>query len=135
MSNERKFAGTSIEIDGVVVAKITSFNVSSNTSEIETTGSEDVMPGSDILNAQFQAVKQDSTLALEGIAMIGDTGQDDLRTAAEAASIVELERIYQDGTGHVFTGYLTNFTESGSVQDGVYKFSTGFRVNSKVAIV
>lgn len=133
--NERKFAGTIIEIDGVVVAKISSFNQSANTSEIETTGSEDVMPGSDILNAQFQAVKLDSTLSLEGIALIGDTGQDDLRAAADAATIVDLERIYQDGSGHVFTGYLTNFSESGSVQDGVYKFSCNFRVNSKVAIV
>ena len=135
MANERKFAGTIIEIDGVVVAKITSFNETNNTSEIETTGSEDVMSGSDILAAQYQAIKLDSTLALEGIAYVGDTGQDDLEIAADTAAIVDLTRKYQDGTGHTYRGYLTNRSVSGSVSDAIYKFSCNFRVNSKSVAV
>ena len=76
MAGEIKFAGTVIEIDNEVVAKITSFERSVSVSEEDVTGSEDVVVGTDVLHQQFVAVAVGETATVEGIAIEDDAGPD-----------------------------------------------------------
>ena len=50
---EIRFAGTVIEVDGDVVAKVTSFTRTFDVQEEDVTGAEDVMDGSLILHTKF----------------------------------------------------------------------------------
>ncbi len=131
---ERLFAGTYIEVDSVVVAKVTNFSNDISIAETEVTGSEDVVGGSSILTQKNVVTKLSETLALEGIAVIGDAGQSDLETAAKAGTQVVLHHHYQDASGTAYTGYFTSFKKGGSVSDAVYKWSGSFRVNSTAAL-
>ena len=139
MANEVKFAGTVIEIDEVVVAKITSFAKAVAISEADVTGSEDVIAGTDVLQQQFVSIGVGETANLEGIVIESattgpDVGQSDLRDAAESGQNVVLKNTRNTGYGTALTGFFTSYSENGSTS-GVYRFSGAFRVNSKVAIV
>ena len=131
---ERLFAGTYIEIDAVLVAKVTNFSNDISINETEVTGSEDVVVGSSILTQKNVVTKMSETLALEGIAVIADAGQSDLETAARTGAQAVLHHHYQDASGTAYTGYFTAFKKGGSVSDAVYKWSGSFRVNSEVAV-
>ncbi len=131
---EVKFAGTIIEVDDEVVAKITSFTRTLTINEEEVTGAEDVIPGSDILQQQFVSVSMGETATVEGIAIEDagglDDGQSELRDAAETGAIVVMRHTRNTGHGHALTGFFTAYEESGSVA-GVYTFSGTFRVSEK----
>lgn len=132
---ERRFAGTVIEIDDVVVAKVTSFQRTLDIQETETTGSEDTVDGGNILRQQFIAVAVGETIALEGIAIEADAGQSALATAAETGDTVVIRQTEASGDGYEMTGHFTRYEESGGVSEGIYTWSGDFRVNSKTAIV
>lgn len=138
MAGEVKFAGTVIEIDNEVVAKVTSFERSVSISEEDVTGSEDVIAGSDVLQQQFVAVAVGETATIEGIAVEDeagpDAGQSALAEAAESGIQVVLKHIRNSGYGKQLTGFFTAYSENGSTS-GVYRFSGTFRVNSKTEIV
>jgi hypothetical protein len=139
MENEVKFAGTVIEVANEVVAKVTSFSRNISVSETEVTGAEDVIAGTDVLQQQFVAISVGETANIEGIAIESqasgaDIGQSELKDAAESGDVVELKQTRMTGYGVKLTGFFTSYTESGSTSD-VYKFSGGFRVNSKEEIV
>lgn len=138
MAGEIKFAGTVIEIDDEVVAKITSFERSVSVSEEDVTGSEDVVVGTDVLHQQFVAVAVGETATVEGIAIEDeagpDSGQSALAEAAENGEIVTLSHTRNTGYGKKLVGFFTSYSESGSTS-GVYRFSGTFRVNSKTEIV
>jgi len=134
---EVKFGNTIIEIDDVVVAKVTSFGRTVSISEEDITGAEDVVEGVDVLHLVFTAIAVGETASLEGIAMESDTGldvgQSDLRDAAESGTEVVLRHTRNTGYGHAFTGFFTSYGETGSTT-GVYRFTGAFRINSKVEI-
>jgi len=134
-----KFAGTIIELENEVVAKVTSFNRSVSISEEEVTGAEDVIPGTDVLQQQFVSTSVGETASVEGIAIEDelsglDEGQSQLRDAAESGAIVTIKHIRNTGYGYLMTGFFTSYEESGEA-GGVYKFSGSFRVNNKAEIV
>jgi hypothetical protein len=138
MANEVKFADTVIEIDEVVVAKVTAFNRAVSIDEEDVTGSEDVVAGSDVLQKQFVAIAVGETANVEGIAIESadsglDAGQSDLRDAAESGETVVLRHTRATGYGHAFTGFFTSYNESGSTSS-VYRFTGAFRINSKEEI-
>lgn len=137
MFAEVKFAGTIIEVEDEVVAKVTSFSRSLSINEEEVTGAEDVIPGSDILQQQFVSVSMGETASVEGIAIEDasglNAGQSELRDAAETGAIVVLRHTRNTGYGHALTGFFTAYDESGSVS-GVYTFSGTFRVTDKSEI-
>ena len=138
MANEVKFAGTIIEVDDEVVAKVTAFSRNISVSEVEVTGAEDVIPGTDVLQQQFVAIAVGETASIEGIAIESqatgaDTGQSELKDAAESGTVVELKHTRNTGYGLKLTGFFTSYSETGSTTD-VYKFSGAFRVNSKEEI-
>lgn len=134
---EVKFAGTVIEIQDEVVAKVTSFNRSLSISEDDVTGAEDVIVGTDVLQQQFVPIAVGETAAIEGVAIEDgsglDAGQSELKNAAEQGDIVSLRHVRNTGFGVLLTGFFTAYDETASTS-GVYRFSGTFRVNSKVAI-
>lgn len=136
--SEIKFAGTVVEIDDEVVAKVSSFQRAISVNEEEITGAGDVVPGSFILQQQFIAVSIGETVSLEGIAIEDsegpDKGQSDLREAAETGEIVTIKHERNTGYGIAYTGFFTAYEETGSIS-GVYRFSGTFRVNSKSDII
>jgi hypothetical protein len=131
------FAGTIIEIDDEVVAKVTSFARSVSISEEDITGSEDVVAGTDVLHQEFTPLAVGETATVEGIAIEDetglDTGQSELRDAAEEGKEVVLKHTRNTDYGHAFTGFFTSYSENASTS-GVYKFSGTFRINSKTEI-
>jgi hypothetical protein len=136
--NEVKFAGTIVEVDNEVVAKVTEFSRELSISEEKTTGSEDVVPGTDVLQEQFVSIGVSETAKLAGIATESadtgpDTGQSALKEAAEAGETVVLKQTKNTGYGYALSGFFTGYAETGSTA-GVYKFSGSFRVNSKTEI-
>lgn len=131
----RRFAGTTVKIDSVTVAKITTWGRDSSTAETDVTGSEDVVAGTEILETKYEPVAVSSTINFGGIEVVGDTGQGDVEAAFGEGTEVTIRQAYNDGTGWDYTGFLTSYNQTGSVGDAVYKFTASFRVNSKVAIV
>jgi hypothetical protein len=136
---EVKFAGTILEVDDEVVAKITSFSRAVTISEEDITGSEDVIAGTDVLHQEFAAIAVGETANLEGIAIESeaegiDAGQSELRDAAESGKEVVLKQTRNTGYGQAMTGFFTSYNESGSTS-GVYRFTGAFRINSKVELL
>ncbi len=135
---EVKFAGTVIEVQDEVVAKVTSFGRSLDIAEEDVTGAEDVISGTDVLQQQFVAISVGETASVEGIAIEDasglDSGQSELRDAAESGDVVSLRHVRNTGHGQVLTGFFTSYEETGSTA-GVYRFTGNFRVNEKEAIV
>lgn len=134
MSN-RRFAGTTIKIDGVSVAKITSWGEDASTAETDVTGAEDVVAGTEILQTKYEPTGISKTVNFAGIEVIGDTGQSDVEGAFGEGTEVVVTRLYNDGTGKDYTGFLTAYNRTGSVSDAVYKFTSTFRVNSEAVAV
>jgi hypothetical protein len=137
--DEIKFGGTSVTIDSEVVAKITAFNKNVSVSEEDVTGSEDILPGTDVLHSQFVSIAISETAAVEGIAIESavsgpDDGQSELKNAAETGKIVTMRHVRNTGYGHSLAGFFTSYEETADVS-GVYKFKGTFRVNTKNSIV
>jgi hypothetical protein len=130
-----KFAGLVAKIDDVVIAKITSVsspNLSISTADI--TGSEDVASGGDILTQQLASIMVGETASLEGIVIIGDSGQSDLYDAAKTGATVELSWVGASGNGASLEGIFTSYSETRGTGD-VAKFTSAFHVNENTAIV
>ena len=137
--SEVKFGNTILEVNNEVVGKVTSFARALTVSEEDVTGSEDVIPGSNVLHQQFVSIAVGETATIEGITMESqaegpDVGQSELRDAAEAGDIVTITHTKNTGYGQTLTGFFTAYNESGSTT-AVYRFTGTFRVNSKVDIV
>lgn len=132
------FAGTVIEIDGVVIGKVTSFKLNYDVSEEEVSGAEDTVgsAGTEITEQLFMATAIGKTASIEGIALddtTGDTGQSDLEDAVEQGDTIVLRQYNQHGIGYRLQGYFTSYAKTGSLP-GVYTFSADFRVNKKTAV-
>ncbi len=138
MFAEVKFAGTIIEVEDEVVAKVTSFTRSLSISEEDVTGAEDVIAGTDVLQQQFVSIAVGETASVEGVAIEDaggpDAGQSELKDAAEVGATVVLKQTRNTGYGKALTGFFTSYEETGSTS-GVYRFSGTFRVNEKVDVV
>lgn len=139
VENEVKFGGTVVKIDSEVVAKITAFNTNISVKEENITGSEDVIPGTNVLHDKFTGVSVGETATTEGICIESesygrDDGQSELYDAAKTAKIVDMESIKNTGYGWKLTGFFTSYDE-GADTSGVFKFKGTFRVNEKEEIV
>ena len=135
---EVKFARTVVQVSNETVAKVTSFTRSVEISEEDITGSEDYIPGTNVLHQQFASIAVGETAEIEGIAIESssaglDDGQSELRDAAEAGETVTIRQTRHTGHGHTLTGFFTAYEESGSTSE-VYKFKGTFRINTKVRI-
>jgi hypothetical protein len=138
MGNEVKFARTEIQVENEVVAKVTSFSRKVDISEEDVTGSEDYIPGTNVLHQNFASIAVGETADVEGIAIESsasglDDGQSELKDAAESGKDVTMRQIRNTGFGHLLTGFFTSYEENGSTSE-VYKYKGSFRINSKVAI-
>jgi hypothetical protein len=136
---EVKFAGTSVLVEGLVLAKVTAFNNDTSISEEDVTAAENVIPGTDVLHGEFTPIAVNETAAIEGItietSVAGrDIGQSELKDAAEKGKIITIRRVRNTGYGEILNGFFTAYNETGDVS-GVYKFKSTFRVNSKTEIV
>lgn len=138
MTTEVKFAGTIIRAEQEVVAKVTSFARSLTISEEDVTGAEDVIAGSDVLSQDFAAIAVGETATIEGISMEdvegADSGQSELKDAAEKGDVIEIEHVRNTGHGKKLTGFFTSYEETGSTT-AVYRFRGTFRVKSTEDIV
>lgn len=139
VDGEVKFAGTRISVDNEVVAKVTNFNRSVSISEENITGSEDYIPGTDVLHERFTAIAVSETAAVEGITIEKspgglDDGQSELKDAAETGKIVTIRNVKSNGYGWVLTGFFTAYSEEGDTTK-VYRFKSTFRVNAKTEII
>jgi hypothetical protein len=131
--NTVKFAGTTITVDGELVAKITKFGDSTSISEEDVTGSEDYIPGTNVLRNQFTPISVDETVDIEGIAIETnddgpDIGQSDLKDAAKTGQQVVIRHVKHTGYGSSFTGFFTSYEEEGD-KGQTYKFKGSFRAN------
>lgn len=134
MADEIRFAGTVITVDDEVVAKVTSWTRTFSITEEDVTGAEDVMEGSLILHTKFIPVSVGETVNLAGIAVEGDSGQSQLKEAAENGTEVTLKQVRPTGYGVTMTGYFTGYEETGATAS-VYKFSGTFRVNTRQDVI
>lgn len=136
---EVKFAGTTVLVEGLILAKVTAFNNDTSISEEDVTAAENVIPGTDVLHGEFTPIAVNETAAIEGItietSLAGrDVGQSELKDAAEKGKIITIRRVRNTGYGEILNGFFTAYNETGDVS-GVYKFKSTFRVNAKTEIV
>jgi len=139
IENEVKFAGTIVEVNNEVVAKVKVFNKNTAVSEEDITGSEDYIPGTDVLYSQFTSIAVSETASIEGIAIQTrttglDDGQSELKDYATTGQPVALRQIRNNGHGYLLNGFFTSYEENGDVS-GVYKYKGTYRVISKQEIV
>lgn len=132
---EKKFAGTRVEVNGRVVAKLTSFTHSLEVEEADVTGLGDTVEGGGVFRQKFIAASVGETVAMEGIALLEDDGQTELKRVAELGQEAVIKHTDANGAGYALTGFFTTYEEEGSVSEGVYTFSGEFRVNTKQAVV
>lgn len=138
VENEVKFANTVVTVDSEVVSKVTSFNKKTSVSEENITGSEDVVPGTDVLHEVFTSIAVNETADVEGIAIESatsgpDDGQSELQDAVDEGKIVTLTSTKSTGYGWRLSGFFTSY-EEGADTSGVYKWKATFRINSKTQI-
>ena len=138
VDNEVKFAGTQVTVDNEVVAKVTSFNRNVSVKEENITGSEDIVPGTDVLHEMFTAISISETANVEGIAIETranglDDGQSELKDAVESGKVITMRTVKNTGYGWSLSGFFTSYDESGDTS-GVYKYKGAFRVNAKTEI-
>jgi hypothetical protein len=134
MSTEEKFAGTSVKIDDVTIAKVTSLTTPNLTiTESEITGAEDVASGGDILQQKYSSIAVGETANVEGIVITDDAGQSALKAAARTGATVDIEWTGPSGNGGTLEGFFTSYQENRVTTD-VAKFSGGFRVNDNTEI-
>jgi len=129
-----KFAGTVVKVENEVVAKVTSLttpNLTISTADI--TGSEDILPGGEILAQKFASIAASEVASIEGIVIIGDTGQSELQLAARMGNDVDIEWVGPSGYGALMTGIVTGYQETRGTGD-VAKFTASFQVNENTPI-
>lgn len=136
--NEIKFAKTIVKVGGYIVAKVTSWTDTAETSEENITGAEDYIAGTDVLREQYTSISVGQTAEMEGIAIEDpttgrDDGQSALKEAAKSGEIVELVKTNFNGFGYTYSGFFTNYEESASSSE-VYKWTGSFRINSEAEI-
>ena len=136
--NEVKFGGTYVTIDNEVVAKVTAFNKNTAIKEENITGSEDIIPGTNVLYEKFTAISVGQTATVECIVIESeqygpDDGQSELKDAAGKGIIVTMKTVKNTGYGWSLRGFFTSFDE-GADTSGVYKLKGTFRVNEKTEI-
>ncbi|TES53679.1 hypothetical protein E2L07_12300 [Halalkalibacterium halodurans] len=131
---EKRFAGTRIEVNGIVVAKITSFTHSLEVEEADVTGLGDVDEGSSVFRQKFIASAIGETAAMEGVVLVDDAGQSELKRVAESGQDAVVKHTDENGNGYELTGFFTTYEEEGSISEGVYTFSGEFRVNEKSVV-
>ena len=136
--NEVKFAGTVVFIENEIVSKVNAFNRSVSVSEENITGSEDVVPGTNVLLEQFASIAVSETANVEGITIESaseglDVGQSELRDAVDQGKIVTMTSTKNNGYGWSLSGFFTAYEETGD-KSGVYKYKGTFRINSKTEI-
>jgi len=132
---ERKFVKTVVKVNNVVVGKITSFSDKTALETVDVTGSEDVREGTEMIQRQNMPISLNQTISVAGIVKVDDAGQDLLEATAKAGGSITLERIYSDNTGNDYEGYFTNYENSGSIGDGVYKFTADFTATKDIPVV
>ncbi|KQL57405.1 MULTISPECIES: hypothetical protein [Bacillaceae] len=131
---EKKFAGTRVEVNEQVVAKLTSFTHSLEVEEADVTGLGDTVDGGGVFRQKFIAASVGETVSMEGIALLDDDGQSELKRVSELGQEAVIKHTDSTGSGYALTGFFTTYEEEGSVSEGVYTFSGEFRVNTKEAI-
>lgn len=132
---EEKFAGLVVKADDEVVAKVTNLTSPNLTiSEAEITGAEDVVEGGDILQQKFAAIAVNETASVDGIVIIGDGGQSELKDAARKGATVEIEWVGPSGNGATLEGFFQSYQETRVTTD-VAKFTSTFRVNKNTPII
>ncbi|WP_054705374.1 hypothetical protein [Bacillus sp. JCM 19041] len=131
---EKKFAGTRVEVNEKVVAKLTSFTHSLEVEEADVTGLGDTVDGGGVFRQKFIAASVGETVSMEGIALLEDDGQSELKRVSELGQNAVIKHTDAKGSGYALTGFFTAYEEEGSVSEGVYTFSGEFRVNTKETI-
>lgn len=134
-----KAAGSTIQIDGVVIASVRRFRRNRGFDEVDVTGFEDV--NANLVQKQFCPIAVDETIEIEGYLRHENTvmqrlepGQLALDAAADSGASVVLQALDPNGNGFDFTGTITQISEEWSV-DQAQQFTASFRVNSKTAIL
>lgn len=132
--SEKKFAGTRVEVNGQIVAKLTSFTHSLEVEEADVTGLGDTVEGGGVFRQKFIAASVGETVSMEGIALLEDDGQSELKRVSELGQEAVIKHTDASGSGYALTGFFTTYEEEGSVSEGIYTFSGEFRVNTKLMI-
>lgn len=129
------FAGSTVSVDTEDVGKITSWTDTTTVNAENVSGSSDTVgtaPNKIIKNKQ-RPTSVEKTANVEGIYVPDNTGQKDLKTAAEAGTEVTLKQTDQNGYGEELTGFFTNFERTGELE-GVYTFSAQFYSNDETEV-
>src|SRR5690625_1147370 len=132
-SGKRRVAGASIkDADDNTIGCITGWTLTINQDEAEVSCLSDTQGSPPVIQKKFKPNGSDTTYSLEGVSIFNDAGQSALRQTAIDGSEVTLQFRYYDGSGANYTGFATNYEESGSKDDFAETFSADFRINSYV---
>lgn len=132
---ERRFATISVSLGADTVGRITQFGESITVSEEMISGSEDATSGDNAIVEKYIPVSVGQTANCGGVSLITDDGQAAVKAAAEdATEDLVLEFRYADGSGTDYTGFFTNYENTGELSANVFRFTAQFRVNSKTDV-
>ena len=132
---EETFAKTTFTIDGQTIPCLTSFSIAKSISEADVSCSDDTVgaEGEEIIKQKFIPTAVGTTASIEGIVHRDVASYDTFETAASTGKIFVLNRTTRSGKSTNYTGYFTDFNESGSLTE-VWTFSGTFRVNDEAAV-
>lgn len=132
---EETFAKSTFTIDGQTIPCMTSFSIAKSISEAEVSCSDDTVgeEGEEIIKQKFIPTAVGTTASIEGIVYRDVASYDTFEQAASTGKIFVLNRTTRSGKSTNYTGYFTDFNESGSLLE-VWTFSGTFRVNDEVGV-
>lgn len=136
--SERRLAGITIS-DGTNDIGIILGHENNIEVEMEdVSGYSDTTGDPPIIRVNQKPVSVNETFSFNGISKVKasddnnlDDGLSAVRAAALAGTELTLEFRYEDGHGRDYTGYVSNYSETGDRGEKTEKFSADFQVNSE----
>jgi hypothetical protein len=131
---ERRTAGMTVEVDNSLVARLTSFGNSISVSEEMISGAGDTTTEDNAIIEKYIPLSVGETANVGGITLKTDVGRAKIEEVIGATEEnVVVKHRYEDGSGTDYTGFFTNFENTGELPN-VFRFTAQFRVNSKTAV-
>lgn len=132
-SGQRRTAGATLKDEaGEAIGCLTGWTHTINQDEAEVSCLNSTQGSPPVLKKVYKPNGSDETLSVDGVSKFNSSGQSTVKQAARNGTILTVAFRYYDGSGANYTGFVTNYEETGSKDDFAETFSADFRINDVV---
>lgn len=136
--SERRLAGVTLSDGSNDIGILLGYENNIEVEMEDVSGLNDTTGDPPIIRVNQKPVSVNETFSFNGISKVvseSDNNLDDglsaVRVAAKSNTELTLEFRFEDGHGRDYTGYVTNYSETGDRGEKAEKFSADFQVNSE----